>query len=247
MNIVALMTARGGSKSVPNKNIVPIKGLPLFLHNIINAKRSRYIEEIYVTTDIQLIKDYASVYGYHVIDRPAHLCGDEASHYETIMHGIRSIEQQKNIKIDIVVILLGNSLGAITKDVDQAIEMLLENEEADSVQSVSEFNMYNPFRAYEIVDGYMNTIVPQEMIRMKTKDPNVNSRHAAGNVYFFNGSFWIVRRHQMDRNDGLLPFPWLGKKIIPYIQDNFMEIDAPWQLSYIENREWGIETIGKFL
>lgn len=164
MNIYALMTARGGSKSVPNKNITNVKGLPLYLHNVIHAKSSKYIKDIYISTDIDLIFRNAPVYDYKTIIRPEHLCGDQASHHETILHGVCEIEHIIQERVDIIVVLLGNSIGAFSSDLDSAIRLILDDPESDSVQSVSEFNMYNPFRAYQLQNGLLNTLLPQDYI-----------------------------------------------------------------------------------
>ena len=238
MNIYALQTARGGSKSVPKKNVAHVKGIPLFLHNVIHSKNVKSIKDVYISTDMEFIKEHSEVYGYKIIDRPEDLKGDHASHYDTILHGLENIETQINDKVDILVVLLGNSIGAFSKDLENAIDMLVQNKEADSVQSVSQYNMYNPFRAYTEKDGYLNTILPQEFIKEYSKLKNINDRNAAGETFYFNGSFWVIKREALIKNDGLLPFPWLGKNILPYVQDNYMEVDAPWQLAYLQGKEW---------
>ena len=238
MNIFALQTARGGSKSVPNKNIANVKGIPLYLHNVLHAKNSKYIKNVYISTDIEVIQKQASIYNYNTIVRPEELAGDQASHYDTILHGLNSIEVDINDKVDYLVVLLGNSIGAFSEDLDNAIELLLNNNDADSVQSVSEYNMYNPFRAYKNDDGLLTTYLPQKFIKENTKLNNINDRSAAGSIYFFNGSFWVIKRDALVNGEGLLPFPWLGNKILPYVQDNYMEVDAMWQLSYLEKIDW---------
>jgi hypothetical protein len=90
--------------------------------------------------------------------------------------------------------------------------------------------MFNPFRAYEIRNGCLTTIVPQGLIQEKAKMKNINDKDSAGDIYFFNGSFWICRRETLVKNEGLLPFPWLGTRIRALVQEDVMEIDAEWQL-----------------
>ncbi|MFV8826465.1 cytidylyltransferase domain-containing protein [Alkalihalobacterium sp. APHAB7] len=238
MNIYALQTARGGSKSIKDKNITNVKGLPLYLHNVLNSQKCKSIKDVYVSTDIPFIKENAVYYNYKTIDRPDELSGDDASHHDTIIHGLNMIEDDIKEKVDILVVLLGNSIGAITSDLENAIQLITENPNCDSVQSVSEYNMYNPFRALRIVDGKLETIVSQDYIKEESKMKNVNDRRSAGNTYFFNGSFWIIRREAIVSYSGNLPFPWLGKNILPYRQDNFMEVDDHWQLSYLRYMEW---------
>ena len=233
MFIAALQTARKNSKSVKDKNILNHLGKPFYMHNIDYAKACQAIDDIYVTTDSEFIIEHSDESNYKVIERPEYLSGDSASHQDTIMHGIESIEKEHRKTLDIVVVLLGNNVGAFTEDLDLAIKTLVEKPELDSVISVSEYNMFNPFRAYEIKDGLLDTMVSQDFIRSKKNEHNVNDKKSAGDVYFFNGSFWVCRRDVIERNNGLLPFPWLGDNIFPIPQKDIMEVDAPWQLKCV--------------
>jgi N-acylneuraminate cytidylyltransferase len=233
--IFGLLTARDGSKSVVNKNIMDINGKPLFFHNVEAAKDSKYIERLYVSTDSDFIKNFSS--DYCVIDRPYELCTDNASHHDTMIHGINEIEIRERCNVDIIVILLGNANGAKTYMIDESIEILLHNPEIDSILSVSEFNMFNPFRAFKIKeDGLLDTIVEQDFIEKSSIISNINDKKSAGNCYFFNGSFMVCRKDAIMKKCGKFPFLWLGNRIQPYHMDVSMEIDAPWQVLFI-NRE----------
>jgi len=236
MNIVALQTARAGSKSVPNKNLYMVKGKPLFLYNCENAKGSKLINDIYISTNDEEIKSIAFAdRDLKIINRPESLCQDDSSHYDTILHGLNYIERDQGKKVDILVILLGNSMGTFTNNIDSAIDILKNDPKLDSVCSISRYNMYNPYRAFKIVDNKLDTVVHNGHIKkLHSKKLNKNDKDAFGDVYFFNGSFWICRRETIIKNKGLLPFPWLGKNIYPYIQDEgIMEVDAYWQLKLL--------------
>jgi N-acylneuraminate cytidylyltransferase len=230
MYIVALQTARKNSKSVKDKNIFLHNGKPLYLHNIDYASKCVAINDVYVTTDSEVIVANVNDADYKVIDRPKELTTDSASHYETIMHGLYEIERKEGRKVGIVVILLGNNNGAFTEDLSLAVNSLVEDDNIDSVISVSEFNMFNPFRAYKIDAEKVTTVVSQDFIKNNQKHDNINDKKSAGDVYFFNGSFWVCRRETLINNNGLLPFTWLGNNIKPIIQKDVMEVDAEWQL-----------------
>jgi len=231
MNIFALQTARNDSKSIKNKNILNIRGKPCYKWNLEYAKKCSDIDKVYISTDIPSIITKEQ----NVIKRPKHLCTDQASHYDTIMHGLQQIENIEKTHVDILIILLGNNVGALTEDLTAGINYIKYNK-CDSCISVGAYNMYNPYRAYKINSNYLlETIVPQHIIR-KTNVKQTNNKDAFGNVYFFNGSFWICRRETLIANNGLLPFPWLGKKIKPIVQkDTIMELDAPWQIQIVQN------------
>ncbi len=228
------MTARKGSKSVKNKNTLLVDGVPAFLHNLNYCLQSNRISRVFLSTDIENCREMGLTNEVEIIERPIELRGDDASHHETIRHGLLSIEELVNERVDILIVVLGNAVTAFSKDLDRAVEILEDRTEIDSVISVSEFNMFNPFRAYYLDNqGGLDTIVPQRLIKEYSRLENTNDKNAAGNVYFFNGSFWAIRRRAVLENNGLLPFTWLGKKISPLMQPVCMEIDAYWQLDWL--------------
>lgn len=94
MKTIAIIPARGGSKRLPNKNILSLGGIPLIAHSILYAqKNSAIIDAIYVSTDDAAIKKIALDYGAQVINRPAHLSGDLEPTVSAVKHVLESIEQ----------------------------------------------------------------------------------------------------------------------------------------------------------
>ena len=235
-NVYALQTARAGSKSVISKNTMLFDNKPLFQHPVEKALQSKTIKQVYISTDIELIKENPSKLNYKVIDRPAYLCGDDSSHHDVMIHGVERIEDIENERVDILVVLLGNSLGSQPSEIDKAVNFLLENPDYDSIQTVSEFNMFNPFRSFVVRDNNLETYMAQEEILKATVLKNINDKKSAGDIYFANGSFFICRRNILFQKSGKLPFPWLGSKIKPWIQPVTMEIDAYWQSSVLREQ-----------
>jgi len=229
MVIYSLQTARGGSKSVINKNMLNIEGKPLYKWNNDYSNQCPEIKKTFITTDIpDIIKNEKNV-----IIRPKELCGDHSSHYDTIIHGLKEIESIENVSVDILVVLLGNNRGAYTQDLSVAIKMLTNDTKADSIMSVGNYTMFNPYRAYKYNNGYVDTYIDQKITKKAVKS-NHNNKDAYGEVYFFNGSFWVCRREAIIKNKGLLPFPWLGNNILIYEQEPYiMEIDSKWQITLL--------------
>lgn len=225
-NIVALQTARAGSKSIPKKNLLEVDGHPLFAHSTRAAAGCELINSVWCSTDDSVIKSYHDFYDFTVIDRPPELSGDTDSHLEVIRHGVRHIEDQIGQQ-DVVVLLLGNVTGIDSQCLTSAITML---EDYDSVVSVSKLNMFNPYRAMTIDDGLLQTFISQQDIKTSTQ---ANDKNSAGDIYYVNGNFWVMRRDVIFREDNNLPFQWLGKRIRPFVQDVFLELDAAWQLDYV--------------
>jgi N-acylneuraminate cytidylyltransferase len=232
--IVALQTARAGSKSVINKNILTLGDKPMYRHAVDKASASKSIDHVYISTDIpEIINSETSK--YRVFQRPPELAEDNSSHHDVMIHGINHIEDELNRQIEILIVLLGNSLGSSPQVLDKAIDCLKKNPNTDSVVSVSEFNMFNPFRALKIVDGMLETHISQDQILASKKLSNVNDKNSAGDIYFANGSFFMCRRNVVMSREGNLPFPWLGRKIFPWVEGSSMEIDAPWQVNVLKN------------
>lgn len=132
--IVAIIPARGGSKGIPGKNLLSFCGKPLLAWSIKQALASKYINEIYVSSDDKRILAQAKRSGADPIKRPAALATDTASSEAALVHALGTIETKPGRKIDLVVFLQVTSPLRTSADLDQAIETLL-SEKADSLFS----------------------------------------------------------------------------------------------------------------
>jgi len=223
LSVYALQTAREGSKSVPRKNLLDVEGFPLFRYNLWAARAALSVDHVYLSTDSAEMADGAREDGVTVIKRPAHLATDTCSHWETIKHWIEHMDGLP----EIVVVLLGNSYGAKPEEIDCGVHILQSDDTIDSVISVAEFNMFNPCRAYRRERGRLVPMVPR---LENTSDLGSNDKRAFGDVYFFNGSYWIIRTSVFFENQGRGAFPWLGNNIVPIVQNPvYQELDAEWQ------------------
>jgi CMP-N,N'-diacetyllegionaminic acid synthase len=84
----ALIPARGGSKSIPKKNIIDLCGHPLIAYPIVHGKRAGL--DVYVSTDDGEIADVARGYGAKIIDRPSELAQDNSGDLEVFRHAVES-------------------------------------------------------------------------------------------------------------------------------------------------------------
>ncbi len=90
---IAIIPARSGSKRLPNKNIKFFGGLPLIVYSINYAlSNSNFIDEVYVSTDSNDIKEIALQYGANVIDRPKHLSGDLEPTVSAMKHVLNAVD-----------------------------------------------------------------------------------------------------------------------------------------------------------
>ncbi len=102
MKTIAIIPARGGSKRLPNKNILLLGGIPLIAHSILYAQQNGdIIDEIYVSTDDEAIKKIALYYGAQVIDRPEQLSGDLEPTLTAVQHALETISDA----VDTVILL----------------------------------------------------------------------------------------------------------------------------------------------
>jgi len=133
MKNIAIIPARGGSKRLPNKNILPLGGIPLIAHSILYAqKNSAFIDEIYVSTDDEAIKKIALAYGVKVIDRPDTISGDLEPTISALKHVLESMEGA----VDNVVLLQATNPLRPINLVSEAFE-IFQKEYYDSLFTVS--------------------------------------------------------------------------------------------------------------
>ena len=89
---IAIIPARGGSKRLPNKNVILLGGIPLFVHSINYAKANK-INKIIVTTDDADIKKTAIKNGVEVVDRPKEISGDNATTVSALKHVLENVKE----------------------------------------------------------------------------------------------------------------------------------------------------------
>ncbi|AUC82072.1 cytidylyltransferase domain-containing protein [Lacinutrix sp. Bg11-31] len=94
MKTIIVIPARGGSKRLPNKNVLALGDLPLIAHSILYAKANLHLADaIYITTDDAAIKEIALSYGVNVIDRPSDISGDLEPTVSAVKHVLQSINE----------------------------------------------------------------------------------------------------------------------------------------------------------
>lgn len=137
-NVFCFILARGGSKGVPRKNLKLLSNKPLIAHSIDLAKKIKYIDRIFVSTEDKEIKDVSMSYGATVIDRPTELATDTADYLDAIKHMITKIPNSDNT--DIVVLLETTCPLREKNDVKKCIEMIDEN--TDCIAGIAEVKVH---------------------------------------------------------------------------------------------------------
>jgi N-acylneuraminate cytidylyltransferase len=130
---IVIIPVRGGSKRLPKKNILPLKGMPLFMHSINYAKEnSNLIDEIVISTDDKEIKNIALSNGVKVIDRPENLSGDLTTTVSAMKHVVENIEEN----FDNIILLQATNPLRPNKLLSNAYEKYIEGN-YDSLMTVS--------------------------------------------------------------------------------------------------------------
>ncbi|MBF0512295.1 MAG: acylneuraminate cytidylyltransferase family protein [Candidatus Omnitrophica bacterium] len=143
--ILALIPARGGSKRLKNKNILPLAGKPLIAHTIDFALASKYIDRVIVSTDSLSIARVAKRYKAEVpFLRPAKIAEDRTSDYPVVAHAIRWLKENEDYSVDIVVFLRPTVPLRAKGLAERCIERLVNNA-ADSVRTVRSVGRYHPY------------------------------------------------------------------------------------------------------
>ena len=119
-NNVVIILARGGSKAIPKKNLMNFCGKPLIAWSIIQAKLSKKVTSIWVSSNNQQILKIAKKYGAEIILRPENLCKDNSKCEDGFLHAINEVEKD-NKKIDLVIGLQATSPIRESSDIDKAI------------------------------------------------------------------------------------------------------------------------------
>lgn len=169
--IVGFIFARGGSKGVPRKNIRLFAGKPLIAHAIQTALNCKYINRVIVSTDDQEIAKIAKEYGAEVpFMRPYELAGDTSPEWLSWQHAIKTMECEKNEKIDVFVSIPTTAPLRLTKDIDACITKLLNNE-ADIVVTIKKAERspyFNMVRFDKM--GYAHLVIPLEKVTHRRQD-----------------------------------------------------------------------------
>lgn len=135
MKVTAIIPARGGSKGVPGKNLQPIGGVSLIARAVNAAKRSDFVNAVYVSTDDAMIATEAKRAGGEIIERPAAIAGDTASSEAALLHALDELEKQDKAP-EILVFLQCTSPFTTAADIDGVVRKLIDSN-ADAAFSMA--------------------------------------------------------------------------------------------------------------
>jgi len=144
MKILGLIPARGGSKSIPKKNIKVLNGKPLIQYTVEAARQSKYLSKVILSSDDEAIIEVAKQLNLEVpFVRPKHLAEDKSPTLGVIQHALKFYAEQ-NVFFDAVCLLQVTSPFKTGKFIDEAIHKFAESD-CDALVSVQKVpDEYNP-------------------------------------------------------------------------------------------------------
>ena len=206
--IICLIIARGGSKSLPNKNIIKINNIPLIAYSILQAKQIKSIQRIIVSTDSEKIMKISKNYGAEILfKRPKKISGDLSTDFEVFEHAIKWLIKNENYKPDYIVDLRAPEPIRSIKKINQAINIILRKQNADSLRSMND-SKSSPKNMFQIKNGKYKNII-------NNKSPLIlnNLVNSKNRKYFWqNGYIDIIKTDTILKKKSMC-----GTKIIPFI------------------------------
>jgi CMP-N,N'-diacetyllegionaminic acid synthase len=190
LKVLGVITARGGSKGIPGKNLKLLAGKPLLAYTIDTARRSGALDRVILSTEDEAIATAGRDLGCDVpFIRPMDLAQDDTPHLPVIQHATRWMQERINYQPDAVMILQPTSPLRTAEDIAAAVT-LLDNSGADSVLSVNEVPVHShPMRTLRLDStGHAALFVSGEPVRKR-----INRRQDLPPAWVMNGAIYACR------------------------------------------------------
>ncbi len=215
----SIIPARGGSKRLSNKNILPLAGKPLICYTVEASLQTNRIQKTIVSTDSSQIINTIKDYDIDIIKRPDYLATDTATTNEVILHVLSTLQKQP----DFIVLLQPTSPLRNSRHIDEAIDLLL-SKNADAVVSVCEMD-HSPL--------WSNTL-PEDLSMVNFLHDEIKHKRSQdlSTYYRINGAIYIVNTNRFIREQTL----FLSDNIFAYImpQETSIDIDDYFDLMLVE-------------
>lgn len=189
--VLALIPARGGSKSLPRKNVLPLAGMPLIAHTIRAAKAASLVTRVVVSTEDAEIATIARRFGAEVIDRPIDLATDEASSEAALLHALEYLEATEGYHPSILCFLQCTSPLTAPEDIDGVLTAMI-TAKADTALAVTRFH-YFVWRQDEAGDAVGVNHDKSVRLRRQDREPEFLE---TGAVYAMSAAKFRVARHR---------------------------------------------------
>ena len=228
IQILAIIPARGGSKTVPRKNIQPLGGHPLIAYSIAAGLQAQRVTRVIISTDDEEIAEIGRSYGADTpFLRPASLAQDETVDLPVFKHALEWLAENESYQPEIVVQLRPTSPLRPPDCVDRAIEILLDNTDGDSVRGVIPSGQ-NPYKMWRISsEGNLQLLIDSDF-----DEPYNMPRQQLPQTYWQTGHIDAIRASTI-----LAKGSMSGDNILPLIMDPLYAIDIDTAKDH-QHAEW---------
>ena len=212
---LAIIPARGGSKRLPNKNILDFNGKPLIAYSIEAGIESQYIDKVLVSSDSDRIIATSKEFAAETVKRPESLATDTATTFDVIEHAIQSLPD----RYEYTILLQPTSPLRTTNHIDEAIK-LLEKKKADAVISVCKME-HSPLWANRLDENLsMEKFFRDDLYKKRSQELDI--------YYRLNGAIYIARTDRLLEERCF----FLKDNIFAYIMDKRSSIDIDEKIDF---------------
>lgn len=224
LKVLAIIPARSGSKSVRDKNIRLINGMPLLGYSVKHALESSFINRTIISTDSKKYGQIAVNYGAEFpFIRPKHIAGDLSTDLEVFLHAVGWLKESEGYVPDICVHLRPTYPIRDSKDIDSMINILVNDSDLDSVRSISK-SPETPFKMWFRDDsGFLKPVVNTDI-----KEPYNMARQSLPQTFLQNACIDVIRTSTLVQKKSMT-----GTNIYGYVMDNNWDIDNISQLKEV--------------
>lgn len=225
-HILALIPARGGSKGIPRKNVIPIAGKPLIAYSIEQALQSSLITRTIVSTDDDEIAAVARRYGAEVpFMRPASIAADLSTDLEVFEHALVHLREQEGYEPELIVQLRPTSPVRKVSVIDAAINALVSHPDADSLKSLSP-SKASPYKMWVVSGPAAAPLLELPGLPEAHSMP----RQILPTVYAGNGYVDIIRPRTILEQKSMV-----GRQVLPFVlEEPIFDLDYPEQVKALE-------------
>jgi CMP-N,N'-diacetyllegionaminic acid synthase len=224
--VLALIPARGGSKSVPRKNLLPVAGKPLIAYSILHAERCPSITRVVVSTDDEEIADVARQHGAEVpFKRPAEAASDTATDFQVFHHALSWLLEHEGYVPELVVHLRPTGPVREAALIERAVQLMLATPEADALRSVGTAEQ-TPYKMWRIEGSYLRPLIELSGYPEAHSMP----RQKLPTAYWQNGYVDIVRPRTILELESMT-----GRVVLPFVvEGRIHELDYVDQIPALE-------------
>ena len=206
MKITALLTGKKNS-TFKKKNEIKLHNDYIFNYPAKQARKVKEIDFFYTSSDSKIILKQTKKIGYQSIVRPKNLARKNSKHIDVLKHAL-NIFKKKDQYPDILVVLLANAPIVKSKWISDCINILKKKKSFTAVVPVQNINDHHPERAKKVKNDILKNFINKQKISSNRQD--------LSKCFFLCHNFWVIRAKEIFKNNGQLPWSFMGKKVKAY-------------------------------